>query len=71
MQLERTKISTECHIKQAVIAALAHIDEAHQQGGTIPGLTTGFIDLDALIGGLQEKLLYILPGGQARARRRS
>jgi replicative DNA helicase len=72
MQLEQTPISTECHIKQAVRAALAHIDQAYQQGGIIPGLTTGLIDLDALIGGLQEGLLYTsLLGGQARARRRS
>jgi replicative DNA helicase len=62
MQFEQTKISTECHIKQAVSAALAHIDEAYQQGGTLPGLTTGLIDLDALIGGLQERLLYIIAG---------
>ena len=71
MQLEQTKISTECHIKQAVLVALDHIDQAHQQGGTIPGLTTGLINLDALIGRLQEGLLYIMLGGQARARRRS
>jgi replicative DNA helicase len=62
MQLEQTPISTECHIKQAVSAALGHIDEAHQQGGKLPGLTTGLIDLDALIGGLQEGLLYIIAG---------
>jgi replicative DNA helicase len=43
MQLEQTKISTECHIKQAVNAALEHIDQAFQQGGTLPGLTTGLI----------------------------
>jgi replicative DNA helicase len=62
MQLEQTKISTECHIKQALTAALAHIDDAYQQGGTLPGLTTGLIDLDALIGGLQRGLLYIIAG---------
>jgi replicative DNA helicase len=62
MQLEQTTITTECHIKQAVQAALNHIDEAHQQGGKIPGLTTGLIDLDTLIGGLQGGLLYIIAG---------
>jgi replicative DNA helicase len=62
MQLEQTKISTECHLKQAVSTALHHIDEAYQHGGTLPGLTTGLIDLDALIGGLQERLLYIIAG---------
>jgi replicative DNA helicase len=62
MQFEQAPISTECHIKRALSAALAHIDEAFQQGGTIPGLTTGFIDLDTLIGGLQEGLLYIIAG---------
>ena len=62
MQLGQTKISTECHIKQAVIVALAHIDDAYQQGGTLPGLTTGFIDLDTVIGGLQEGLLCIIAG---------
>jgi replicative DNA helicase len=62
MQLEQTPISTECHIKWALTVALAHIDEAYQQGGTLPGLTTGFRDLDALIGGLQEGLLYIIAG---------
>jgi replicative DNA helicase len=62
MQFEQTPISTECHIKQAVSAALAHIDEAYQQGGTLPGLTTGLIDLDEAIGGLQEGLLYIIAG---------
>jgi replicative DNA helicase len=62
MQLEQTKISTECHIKQAVSVALDHIDQAYQQGGTIPGLTTGLINLDGLIGGLQEGLLYIIAG---------
>jgi replicative DNA helicase len=62
MQFEQTPISTECHIKQAVSAALEHIDQAFQQGGTLPGLTTGLIDLDAVIGGLQEGLLYIIAG---------
>jgi replicative DNA helicase len=62
MQFEQTKVSTECHIKQAMTAALAHIDDAYRQGGTLPGLTTGLIDLDALIGGLQEGLLYIIAG---------
>jgi replicative DNA helicase len=62
MQLEQTKISTECHIKQAVSAALEHIDQAFQQGGTLPGLTTGLIDLDEVIGGLQKGLLYIIAG---------
>jgi replicative DNA helicase len=57
MQFEQAPISTECHIKQVLAVALDHIDEAYQQGGTIPGLTTGFIDLDTLIGGLQEGLL--------------
>lgn len=37
MQLEQTKISTECHIKQVLAVALNHIDEAYQQGGTLPG----------------------------------
>jgi replicative DNA helicase len=37
MQLEQTKISTECHIKQALAVALDHIDQAFQQGGTLPG----------------------------------
>jgi replicative DNA helicase len=62
MQLEQTKISTECHIKQAVNVALGHIDQAYQQGRTLPGLTTGLTDLDGLIGGLQEGLLYIIAG---------
>jgi replicative DNA helicase len=62
MQLEQATISTECHIKEALSAALAHIDQACQQGGIIPGLTTGLIDLDAVIGGLQEGLLYIIAG---------
>jgi replicative DNA helicase len=71
MQFEQATISTECHIKQAVSTALHHIDEAYQHGGTLPGLTTGLIDLDALIGGLQGGCFTSLPGGQARARQLS
>ena len=62
MQLEQTTISTECHIKQAVSTALVHIDEAYKHGGILPGLTTGLIGLDTVIGGLQGGLLYIIAG---------
>ncbi|MCX7778967.1 MAG: replicative DNA helicase [Patescibacteria group bacterium] len=47
-------------IKDALAEAFERIDELHKERGKIRGLPTGFVDLDALLGGLQKSDLIIL-----------
>lgn len=47
-------------IKDALVEAFERIDELHREKGKIRGLPTGFVDLDALLGGLQKSDLIIL-----------
>lgn len=62
MQLKRSKMVTARHIKEVLADALNHIDEMFQNPDKLPGLSTGLIDLDETIGGLQPGLLYVVGG---------
>ncbi len=47
-------------IKNLLSDAFSRIDELHKQSGKLRGLSTGFVDLDNLLGGLQKSDLIIL-----------
>lgn len=47
------------HVRPVVAEELARLDTLGQDGRTIPGITTGFQDLDAAMGGWQEGLYLI------------
>ena len=47
-------------IKDALTEAFERIDELHKEKGKVRGLPTGFVDLDALLGGFQKSDLIIL-----------
>jgi replicative DNA helicase len=46
----------------ALSSALESADAAHRRGGALAGVTTGFLDLDARLGGLHPSDLIILAG---------
>ncbi len=48
--------------KESVIAALEMAETAHKRDGALAGVTSGFRDLDALLGGLHPSDLLILAG---------
>ncbi|MCE2991802.1 MAG: replicative DNA helicase [Candidatus Jidaibacter sp.] len=47
-------------LKASVVESIKRIDMARKQGGEVSGVTTGFIDLDKLLGGMQSSDLLIL-----------
>jgi replicative DNA helicase len=47
-------------LKTSIIESLKRIDIARKRGGEVNGTTTGFIDLDTMLGGLQNSDLLIL-----------
>lgn len=47
------------HVRPVVAEELDRLDALGQDGRTIPGITTGFADLDAMTGGWQEGLYLI------------
>ncbi len=47
-------------IKASVVESIKRIDIARKRGGDVNGITTGFIDLDKLLGGMQSSDLLIL-----------
>lgn len=49
-------------IRDVVKHVFHDIEERFQQGGTLPGHSTGFASLDSMIGGLKQNLFYILGG---------
>jgi len=46
--------------REAAASALARIEERYQQGGVMPGISSGFTDLDRQLGGFVAPFLYIL-----------
>ena len=48
------------HVKNVLSGAFDRIDEIHQDGDALRGLTSGFIDIDNLLGGFQKSDLVIL-----------
>jgi replicative DNA helicase len=52
----------ETSLRDAVDRAIESINAAHQRGGKLQGLTTGLMDLDNMMGGLQPSDLIILAG---------
>jgi replicative DNA helicase len=53
---------TECDfsLKQAMKAAFDQVQAAHENGGALPGITTGLSDLDDMLGGLHDSDLVIV-----------
>ncbi|MFA6304363.1 MAG: replicative DNA helicase [Patescibacteria group bacterium] len=47
-------------IKNILASAFERIDELHRQGGKLRGITTGFVDLDNKLAGLQKSDLIII-----------
>ena len=47
-------------LRESVIESIKRIDKARKQGANISGVTTGFTDLDKILGGLQPSDLLIL-----------
>jgi replicative DNA helicase len=47
-------------IKASVVESIKRIDIARKRGGDVSGITTGFIDLDKVLGGMQSSDLIIL-----------
>ena len=50
------------HLSDSVSSALYMMEDAYNKKGQLSGLTTGFRDLDGLLGGLQKSDLIILAG---------
>lgn len=50
----------ECGIKEALGKAVEHLEEVVAREGAMPGITSGFIDLDKITGGFQCSDLYII-----------
>lgn len=48
------------NIKVSVVESIKRIDQARKRGGDVSGITTGFIDLDKMLGGMQSSDLLIL-----------
>jgi replicative DNA helicase len=48
-------------IKHSVVESIKHAERAHKNSGLV-GLTTGLVDMDKLLGGLQKSDLIILAG---------
>lgn len=49
-------------IRNAVHHTFKDIEERHQKGTPLPGLSTGFTGVDAVTGGLKQRHLYIIAG---------
>jgi replicative DNA helicase len=48
--------------KESVVAALNMAEAAHKRDGALAGVTTGFVDIDTMLGGLHPSDLLILAG---------
>lgn len=60
MQLNASKKDYQCSLKTALLGAVNGIDEIFNQDGDIPGITTGFDQVDECLGGFQKTDLYII-----------
>lgn len=49
-------------IKHLLVKAVDRIEQLHEQGGSVTGVSTGFIDLDRMTAGLQPADLIIVAG---------
>jgi replicative DNA helicase len=49
-------------VKDSVMVAIAHAEKAYKTDGHVTGVTTGLIDMDKKLGGLQKSDLIILAG---------
>jgi replicative DNA helicase len=57
---ESVSESNYCDLKEAMRKACAQIEETVQNNGKLPGVSTGFVDLDTFLGGLRNGSLTIL-----------
>lgn len=62
---EKGTASREVTFKDAIESAVEAANEAHQRGGKMAGISTGFIDLDEKLGGLQKSDIIVLAGRPA------
>jgi replicative DNA helicase len=49
-------------LRSSVLAAIEHAEKAYKSDGNVTGVTTGLIDIDKILGGLQNSDLLILAG---------
>ncbi|MGB4107694.1 MAG: replicative DNA helicase [Alphaproteobacteria bacterium] len=49
-------------LRTSVLAAIEHAEKAYKSDGNVTGVTTGLIDMDKILGGLQNSDLVILAG---------
>jgi len=49
-------------LRTSVLAAIEHAEKAYKSDGNVTGVTTGLIDIDKILGGLQNSDLLILAG---------
>lgn len=54
-----------CDLKEAMRQACEQLEETVQNGGKLPGIETGFVDLDSFLCGLREGSLTIIAGRPA------
>ena len=52
--------SDYCDLREAMRKACAQIEETVQNNGKLPGVSTGFVDLDTFLGGLRNGSLTII-----------
>lgn len=57
---ESVSESNYCDLKEAMRKACAQIEETVQNNGKLPGVSTGFVDLDNFLGGLRDGSLTII-----------
>ena len=56
--------------KDTIIQAIEQAEAAHKRDGKLAGVTTGFRDMDSLLGGLHKSDLLILAGRPAMGKQR-
>ncbi len=57
---ERQVVDSLVSARDSVGAAMTHLEEMYNKGDDVTGVSTGFVDLDELLLGLQQNALYIL-----------
>jgi len=60
MQLNASKRDHTCHLKKALLTSVNNMDEIFNSDQDMPGISTGFIEVDECLGGFQNTDLYII-----------
>lgn len=61
-QAYNNSTATFSHVRDLLAAYVEQLDQVHAQRGTVVRVSTGFADLDRLLGGLQRSDLLVLAG---------